>query len=89
MDTNKIGRFIFSIESFHQNPGLMLALFQNMNVLNVKMVEINGGRPALRYKAIHPEFRELEVGEYIPYYKISINVSGICIEEIPSPPLDE
>lgn len=89
MDRNKIGQFIFPINIFHEKPGLMLAVFQNMKVTSAKFVELETGRPAIKYKAMHPEFRELEVGDKIPYYKITVGISGVDFEEIPSPPLSD
>jgi len=88
VDKNKIGQFVFPINIFHEKPGLMLAVFQNMKVMNAKFVEFETGRPAIRYRAIHSEFRELEEGDTIPYYKITVGISGVDFEEITSPPLD-
>jgi hypothetical protein len=87
VDKNKVGQFIFPINIFHEKPGLMLAVFQDMKVLNARFVELETGRPAIKYRAIHSEFRELEEGDSIPYYKITVGISGVDFEEIPSPPL--
>lgn len=86
MDKNKIGFFVFPINIFHEQTGVMFAVFQSMKVLSSTAVEVGGGRPAIKYKAVHPEFRELEEGDEIPYYKISIGVTGIDFEELSSPP---